>query len=248
MTVAVDHGGSLSGTALAVPDNTDHFPYPCTEKKGQKPSPSKPEKTPSKPSTKPERATPNDMEHKEPWEAFPDIWKTPAAFWAWVRGGIRGAVWKRYPAKLDWKRDQMVPPPEGYTGRAKSLGKCHYCKEMFAASHLEVDHVKQAGSCNSWETANQFMKNLLDTNNNWVLACRPCHKIKSYAERTGMDFQEALAEKRAIEFLKNKPKDKVLAYCESFGYNPKALTNDQKRRAALVEIFTKEKVGKESST
>jgi len=182
------------------------------------------------------------MEHKEPWEAFPDIWKTPAAFWAWVRGGIRGAVWKRYPAKLDWKRDQMVPPPDGYTGRAKSLGKCHYCGEMFSASSLEVDHVEMAGSCNSWETAGKFLQNLLNTNGNWVLACKPCHKVKSYAERSGVPFEDALAEKWAIAFMKRHKKSEVLAHCEKFGHNSGALSNDKRRREALVEIYKKEKL------
>jgi 5-methylcytosine-specific restriction endonuclease McrA len=184
----------------------------------------------------------------QPWQAYPDIWKTPAAFWAWVRGGIRGAVWKRYPPKLEWKKNQMVPPPAGYTGRAKSMGKCHYCSQLFAASHLEVDHVKQAGSCNSWETANQFLQNLLDTNGNWVLACKPCHKVKSFAERTGASFEDALCEKLAIDFMKRKSKAEVLAHCEKFGYNPNALSNDKKRRTALVAIFTKERNEKESST
>ena len=151
-------------------------------------------------------------------------------------------MWSRYPAKLSWKQSKLTTPPKGYVGRAKKLGKCHYCSQMFAASSLEVDHVKQAGECNSWETAYKFLYNLLDCNNNWVLACKPCHKVKSYAERTGMDFKDALAEKRAIEFLKVHDVEFVLDYCKDFGYNSRSLTNATKRRAALVEIFKKEGV------
>lgn len=175
----------------------------------------------------------------EPWESHPEIWKNQGVFFTYLRGAIR-SIWSRYPAKLKWKQSQLVAPGKGYTGRAKKLGTCHYCKEMFSASALEVDHVQQAGSCNSWETAYEFLRKLLDCNNNWVLACKPCHKVKSYAERTGLDFKDALAEKRAIDFLKTNSKQVVLDYCASMGYNVGPLTNNQKRREALVAIFKKE--------
>lgn len=55
-----------------------------------------------------------------------------------------------------------------------------------------------------------------------------------------MDFKDALAEKRAIDFLKKNDKKIVLDYCASFGYNSASLTNTTKRREALVEIFKKE--------
>lgn len=179
------------------------------------------------------------MSSIEPWEKYPNIWKSQAVFFAYLRGGIR-SIWSRYPAKLEWKKRQLVDPPKGYTGRAKKLGKCHYCSEMFSASALEVDHVDQAGSCNSWKTAGEFLYRLLDCNDNWVLACKPCHKVKSYAERAGVSFQIALAEKRAIAFVKSNSKEKVLAYLHSFGYNTNPLTNADKRRQALVEHFLKE--------
>lgn len=172
---------------------------------------------------------------KEPWENYPDIWKTPAAFFAYLRGGIR-QIWSRYPAKLEWKKGALVDPPKGYTGRAKKMGKCHYCGEMFAGSSLEVDHVTQAGSCNSWETAAEFLHALLDTNDNWVLACKPCHKIKSYAERQGILFEEAIIQKRVIEFMK-KPQKELLAFCKPYGYTAASLSNAAKRKEALTAIF-----------
>jgi Chaseviridae HNH endonuclease len=175
---------------------------------------------------------------KEPWEKHPELWKTEAAFWAYLRGGIR-LIWSRYPAKLKWKSKQLAPPPPGYIGRAKKVGQCSYCQGIFAASSLEVDHVSQAGGLNSWASVTTFVKNLLDTNNNWVLACKPCHKIKSYQERAGVSFSAARAEKRAIEFLK-KPVAEVLDFCKRSGYNTELLTNASKRRACLVEIFKKD--------
>jgi len=130
----------------------------------------------------------------------------------------------------------MVTPPPGYTGRAKKLGTCTYCGESFAASTLEVDHKDQAGECNSWETAAQFMRKLLDCNDNWCLACKPCHKIKSFAERQGISFEEARLEKRAIEFMK-QPKQVIVEFCIKNGYNRHSLTNADKRREAVTEIL-----------
>lgn len=175
---------------------------------------------------------------KEPWEHYPTIWKTRAAFFAYIRGGIR-LIWSRYPGKLEWKKSQLTTErPYGYTGRGKSFGKCHYCGNMFTASALEVDHVAQAGSCNSWESAGQFLKNLLDCNDNWVLACKPCHKVKSHAEKTGASFEEALIQKRVIEMMKKK-KDFVVDFCLAHGYTIDQLSNADRRRAALTEIFSK---------
>lgn len=170
---------------------------------------------------------------KEPWESYPNIWRSQAAFFAYLRGGFR-LIWSRFPPKLEWKKRQMTTtPPEGYTGRGKSFGKCHYCSCMFTASSLEVDHVQQAGTCNSWETSQEFLHNLLDCNDNWVLACKPCHKVKSYAERTGVNFEQALLEKKVIEFMK-KPTAEVVAFLKSHG---QIASNAVQRRAALTKIF-----------
>lgn len=172
---------------------------------------------------------------KEPWEVYPTIWKNQTAFFTYLRGNLR-LLWSRYPAKLEWKKTQLVEPPKGYTGRAKKLGKCHYCEEMFAASHLEVDHVVQAGTCNSWETAKEFLYKLLDCNDNWVLACKPCHKTKSFAERKGVSFEEAQAEKKAIEFCKQQ-KEIVLDFLAQNQYNGSSVSTAAKRRKLVEKIF-----------
>ena len=173
----------------------------------------------------------------EPWEKHPDLWKNQTAFFTYLRGHLR-LLWSRYPAKNKWKDAQMVKPPKGYTGRAKSMGKCYYCSEMFAKSHLEVDHVQQAGTCNSWETATEFLYKLLDCNDNWVLACKPCHKVKSLAEKRGISFEEASLEKRIIEICK-KPKQEVLDFLSQHQYNGSSVSTAAKRRV-LVEKILKE--------
>lgn len=173
---------------------------------------------------------------KEPWELYPTVWKTKSAFFTYLRGSLR-RIWSRYPAKLEWKKAQMQPPPIGFKGRAKSVGQCHYCGDLFAASNLEVDHVDMAGSCNSWETAAQFLKALLDCNDNWVLACKPCHKAKSLAERKGISLEDAMFEKKATAFVKAHTKEQIVKFLKTAGYSDKDVSTVDKRKAALIAVF-----------
>jgi 5-methylcytosine-specific restriction endonuclease McrA len=177
---------------------------------------------------------------RDPWQLYPSLWKSKSAFFTYLRGQLR-LTWSRYPAKLKWKASQLISPPKGYIGRAKRLGQCHYCKEMFAASHLEVDHVEQAGKCDSWETSAEFLYKLLDCNDNWVLACKPCHKCKSYAERKGISFEEAALEKKVIDMMK-QPAKIVLAFLSEHGYNGETVSNSTKRKQALQQVFLKEQL------
>ncbi len=179
------------------------------------------------------------MMSRDPWEVFPELWKSKQSYFTWLRGNLR-KIWNFYPAKLRWKASQLTKPSEGYTGRAKKLGACYYCKSMFAASNLEVDHVIPAGKCNSWETSYEFLMNLLDCNDNWVLACKPCHKIVNNAQNKGISFEESKIDKEIIELLKPCNKQKVLAFLKESGYNGSAVSNQQKRKALLTEIFRKD--------
>jgi glutaredoxin len=107
---------------------------------------------------------------------------------------------------------------------------------MFAASHLEVDHVDMAGKCNNWEEAAQFVKRLLDCNDNWVLSCKPCHKTKSLAERQGISFEEAQLQKKVIEFCKQKT-TVVIDFLAQHQYNGSSVSNAAKRRKLVEQIF-----------
>lgn len=175
-----------------------------------------------------------DRQSKEPWEIYPAIWPTKTAFFTYLRGQLRN-LWSHYPAKLKWKNAQLIAPPKDYEGRAKKLGQCFYCKQYFAASHLEVDHLSQAGECNSWYTSQQFLYRLLDCNDNWALACKPCHKCKSYAERMNISFSDAQAVKEAIRIEKEENLDDILAFCIAFGYNDNS--TKQRRRENLERIL-----------
>lgn len=171
-------------------------------------------------------------QNKEPWEIYPEIWKTKSAYFTWLRGGLR-RMWSTYPAKIAWKKKQLFNPPAGYSGRAKSLGQCRYCSRHFPASYLEVDHVQQAGACNSWEESYKFIHALFQCNGNWVLACPECHKIKSYAEKSGLSLEEARIKKAAIYILGAAKKNTLVEYAIRAGYDYERMTNQASRRQFL---------------
>lgn len=145
----------------------------------------------------------------QPWEYSPHIWKTEAQFWAWLRGCLRKA-WMRYPPSIDWKKAQGHPPPPGYTGKAKKFGTCALCGEEGVLSALEVDHIDEGGSIKSYQDAMRWLEKILDVNDNWQLAHKDCHKIKTYAFAHGLTFEEARIEKQfIIPFKKLKAEQQI---------------------------------------
>ena len=138
------------------------------------------------------------------WEKYPNIWKSEADYWTYLRGNFR-RIWSRYPVKIEFKKKQAYAPPAGYTGRAKKMGTCALCGEMnIPISKLEVDHKNQVGSFNSKETAFEWFWELLCEEENMQLVHNDCHKIKSYADRMHISFEDAKIEKEVISICKLK--------------------------------------------
>jgi hypothetical protein len=145
------------------------------------------------------------MKHNiEPWEEFPEIWKTKSAFFTWMRGNLRRALWERYPPKIQFKNSMCKTPPADYKGKAKSGTECSLTGEWTPKSYLEVDHIIGQASLKDWEDVTAFIKHLCTNTDNMQLVGKDAHKIKSYAERKGISFENALLEKMVIQMIKNK--------------------------------------------
>jgi hypothetical protein len=131
-----------------------------------------------------------------------DIWPTNAAFLTWLRGAMRKAIWQFHPVKLKYKKSCVQPPPPEYAGRAKGLIKCALTGEWIGQSMVEVDHV--VGNA-SLKGADDLLPYLLHLALPQELQCvsKEAHKIKSYAERMGISFEDALIEKQAIALTKS---------------------------------------------
>lgn len=139
-----------------------------------------------------------------PWEEFPEIWPTKAKFFAWLRGNLRKSIWQFYPPKLKYKNSKCSKPPVGYVGRAKSGGYCELTGEWHPKSHLEIDHVTGEASLRDWEDVLPFVQHLCAGKNNMQIVGREAHKIKTYAERMGLTFEEAKSLLPIVRFSKLK--------------------------------------------
>ena len=145
------------------------------------------------------------------WDQYPQIWKTQASFFSWMRGGIRRSLWSKHPVKLEFlKKNRVKIPNPNPRGKVKTVwgGECVMCTKLFPLNQIEVDHKKGNLSLNSVSDIQGFIEGIvLITENDLQLCCKACHKAKSYSEKQGMSFEEAVIEKQIIQIMKDK-KDK----------------------------------------
>ena len=172
----------------------------------------------------------------EPWEKYPHIWKSKAAFFTYLRGALRKAVWNMYPPKLDFKNKNCYPPPEGMITRAKSGTYCALSGEWVGKSASEVDHLRGNASLKGWEDVLPFLEHLClrCEGDNLQLVTKEAHKIKSYAEKHNISYEEAAISKKAIAICKGD----VKLWLEQRGVTP--ASNATKRRQQVMEVLKDE--------
>jgi hypothetical protein len=128
-------------------------------------------------------------------------WKTESAWWGYLRGCLRKA-WSRNPIKLNLlksKRKQIPNPnPRGKKDTVWGFD-CPLCDNTYVMADGEVDHIVGAGSLKSVDDIQGFVERLLFvTEDDLRLICKPCHRAITYAEKSGMSFDDAKVEKEAI--------------------------------------------------
>lgn len=99
-------------------------------------------------------------------------------------------------------------------------------------SAAEIDHIKGHVSLQDWEDVLPFIQHLCASKENMQYVDKEAHKIKSYAERMGISFEEALAIKQAIYLCKNKLDKQWLI---ERGINP--ASNESGRRKQIERIL-----------
>ena len=179
-----------------------------------------------------------------PWEQLPDVWKTKAAYFAWLRGQMRKA-WSRHPIKNAYKMSRRTRAPVGKkldkaTGQPAEVWAlpCDQCKCIFPQGQVEVDHIIRAGSFRDWDECEQWLMGLMQINfASLQLLCKPCHKIKSYAETHNVSFEDASAEKAAIAWLKGTPVPIQKNFLLERGFVMEDIASIKTRRAAYVQYF-----------
>ena len=179
-----------------------------------------------------------------PWEQLPDVWKTKAAYFAWLRGQMRKA-WSRHPIKNAYKMGRRVRANVGkkkdkITGLPQEVWAlpCDQCGVTFPQNDVEVDHIIRAGSFKDWDECQVWLTALMQINfASLQLLCKPCHKIKSYAETHNLSLEDAAAEKAAILWLKVTSVLQQKAQLIKHGYTTPEIANAKQRRAAYVSYL-----------
>lgn len=179
---------------------------------------------------------------KEPWEECPEVWKTRAAYFNWIRGQMRRA-WSRHPVKNKFIRLHRFKAPLGKKGPANPNGKevwaakCACCTKTFKQNLLQVDHIDAAGSFTSWQDFNVWMMGLMHINVKGLqFLCKKCHDTKTYADKHDMTFERAAIEKQVIAFGKLPLKSQIRKL-RNYGFGEAALSNVKQRRLAITKYL-----------
>lgn len=137
---------------------------------------------------------------------YPHIFKNKTAFYTYVRGGLRRSVWNRHPVKIEFIKQNRKriknPNPRGKTDSVFGA-TCALCNNDYPLSNIEVDHISGDVSLLCFDDLSNFLFHLsVVTSDDLQLVCKPCHKIKSYADKQQIGFSEAKIIKQAIEIEK----------------------------------------------
>ena len=177
------------------------------------------------------------MSDKTPWG--PDTpWKNSVAFFTYLRGCLRKA-WSTNPIKhnLIKKKRKQIPNPNP-AGRKKTVWgfDCEMCNGEFVMSLCQVDHKTPVGSLQKTEDIQGFVERLLYvTEDDLRLVCKDCNSALALADKQGITFESALAEKKAIAIISEK-RDKQ--WLQERGITP--ASNQKNRRQQIVEYLLEE--------
>lgn len=153
------------------------------------------------------------------------IWKTESKFLTWLRGGFR-RIWNKHPVKLNFKKSKRFRAINPKTGREAYFIKCEICTKAFRENLIDVDHKIPMPKLTMTNWQEFLIRLLLVGSKDLQCVCKPCHKIKSHADRKGINFQQAKADKVAIKYTKSS--DVAKTYCNKNGIEYENLSQARK--------------------
>ncbi len=180
----------------------------------------------------------------KPWVEYSHIWKTESAYLSFIRGGIRRYLWSKNPVKLEFEKESQVLIPNDNPKSSKRFPqvkgfKCNHCGGLFKANQVQCDHRTGEHSLRSTSEIQSFIEGIVFIKKEDLqMLCKPCHAIKSYAERYGLTIAEAGPIKQAIDFEKKGVK-KVIDFLEKSGIIP--ASTKEKRREQLIDYYRRNK-------
>jgi hypothetical protein len=159
-----------------------------------------------------------------------------------IRKAIDSA-WMTAAHKLVFLEDRIIPDMDEST-RTKWLLECNICHKMFKLDCVNVDHRIGEFECKTREDFSKYIFSRLDVGyDDLQILCiddpkknhKGCHEVKTYMERHGVSWNEALCQKECIDIIKQK-KDK--SWLSERGITPKS--NAKLRREQIIEELRKE--------
>lgn len=148
-----------------------------------------------------------------------------------LRSSVR-TTWMMSPVRLLKLEMGRIADMDEST-RTKWLIECEHCNNKFKMPDVEVDHVKGEHKLASLSDVEQFARSILDvTLDDLQIICKPCHALKTYAERYNVSFEYATIELKVIDWLKVTKTPKQNEFLLSVGFDKSGLTNPVKRRDA----------------
>lgn len=173
----------------------------------------------------------------KPWIEYPHIWKTEAAWLSFIRGGIRRYLWSKNPVKLEFMKEKrvMIPNPSKRKGAKSEVwgAKCEQCLKLVPQKDIEVDHRTGEHSLRCAADIQKFVEGIVFVRKeDLAILCKPCHKTKTYSERSGMSLEDAAIEKEAITICKGTASE-VKSWLLQRGVTPAKTVGE--RRKQIVE-------------
>lgn len=177
------------------------------------------------------------MDYK-PWEEYPQFWKTEAAFLSFIRGGIRRYLWSKNPIKLEFMKENrvMIPNPSKRKGAKPKVwgAKCEICGGLFPQKEIEVDHKTGEHSLRKTSDIQGFVEGIVFVRKeDLAILCKPCHRIKTNAERKGISHEDSAIDKEAIRICKQKA-DVVKSWIISHGETPARTVPERKLQVKKI--------------
>lgn len=159
----------------------------------------------------------------------------------WWRSAVR-QLWGKSPFKrkiMDQHKQIVINDNPRSKKRFPKVTKyrCNISGELYGANDIELDHLESENSLKSYDHAEDFLKTIMFTSPHLLqVLSKDAHKIKTYADRHSVSYEQAKVIKYVISLDKeNKVVDKLNEL--SVSYIP---TTKAKRKALLLEILLKD--------
>lgn len=201
-----------------------------------------------------------EIENHKPWE-YCDQWKNESQYYSWLRGRLRSIWSKDWTPKNNYLNDRKFDHPKvdedgnpilnktgNNMGKQKTFKayECEITGEIIPASKpkgaktakYNIDHIEDAGSCRNGLEACIFLFRVLTSPDNMQLISTEAHKILTHMKRHDISWDEAVIDKKAIAWEKDKKVDHKQFLLDN-GFSEEDISNGKKRKVCYLNYLNR---------